>query len=277
MRPQTLVSRFCIPLVAILLIGSTFVLAQTDDQSIYTPKINTFSLNFDNLGAINNSVNLFTGDVNLPLNLVSLPGRNGLDVNVAISYNSNIQNFADTWNLEAPTGILGLGWSLDYEKIVVDHKGTGSRNDDEFYLVAGGVSNPLVRAGSALDNPYSYETKNYQFWKIRFYYTTERWEITRENGITYVYGDKNSNRNTVQWGVKWGNWIGSSSLTAGQQQFGLAWNLSEIYDSWGNRITFEYENVNQYVGSSAGGKQYTEASYIKYQKNNRCFWTNGGV
>jgi len=262
MRKQIFVRRFYIFLIAINLIFSAWGLAQ-DVESIYTPKINTFALNADNLGAIGNSVNLFTGDVNLPLNLLSLPGRNGLDVSVTISYNGNVQNIADIRNLEAPTGILGLGWSLDYEKIVVDHKGTGSRSDDEFYFIAGGASNPLVRTGLASDNPYKYETKNFQFWKIRCYSTTERWEITRENGITYVYGDVNSNRNTVQWGVKRGNWIGSSSVTTGQQQFGLVWNLSEIYDAWGNRITFEYENVNQYVGSSAGGQQHTEASYLK--------------
>ncbi|MGH7454032.1 MAG: DUF6531 domain-containing protein, partial [bacterium] len=149
MRTQIFTRFFSIPLIAIILISSTLALAQDDTESIYTPKINTFALNPDNLGAIGNSVNLFTGDVALPLNLVSLPGRNGLDVSVTISYNSNVQNIADIRNLEAPTGILGLGWSLDYEKIVVDHKGTGSRNDDDFYLVAGGVSNLLVRTGSA--------------------------------------------------------------------------------------------------------------------------------
>ncbi len=258
MRTQTFTRFFLIPLFTTIFICSTFALAQ-DVESVYTPKINTFTLNPDNLGAIGNSVNLFTGDVNLPLNLLSLPGRNGLDVSVTISYNSNLQNLADIRSLEAPTGILGLGWSLDYEKIVMDHKGTGSRNDDEFYFVAGGASNPLVRTGLASDNPFIYETQNHQFWKIRCYSTTERWEITRENGITYVYGDKNSNRNTVQWGVKWGNWIGSSSVTTGQQQFVQVWSLSEIYDPWGNRMTFEYENVNQYVGSTG----YTQASYLK--------------
>ncbi len=258
MCQHTFVRLIHILLMAASFTASTFVIAQ-DVESIYTPKINTFALNPDNLGAIGNSVNLFTGDVALPLNLVSLPGRNGLDVSVTISCNGNIQSVADIRNLEAPTGILGLGWSMDYEKIVVDHKGTGSRNDDDFYLVAGGVSNLLVRTGSAS----AYETKNYQFWKISYDDLIERWVITRENGITYVYGDNNSNRNTVQWGVKWGNWIGSSSDTTGQQQFALAWNLSEIYDAWGNRITFEYENVNRYVRSSTGGKQYTEASYLK--------------
>lgn len=53
-----------------------------ESESTTAPKINTFSLTPDARGALGNSVNLFTGDVNLPLNLVTLPGRNGLDVGV---------------------------------------------------------------------------------------------------------------------------------------------------------------------------------------------------
>jgi len=266
MNMPTFFRHFSILLIAIIFIGSTFVFAQ-DDQSTAAPKPKTFALNPDNLGVIGNSVNLFSGDVNLPLNLFTLPGKNGLDVSVTIAYSSNIQNVVNTWNLETATGILGLGWSSDYEKIVVDHKGTGSRHDDDFYLIAGGASNLFVRTGTVTDNPYIYETQNHQFWKIRCYPSLERWEITRENGITYVYGDKNSNRNTVQWGVKWGNWIGSSAETTGQQQFGLAWNISEIYNAWGDKIIFEYENINSNVGSTSAGKQHTEASYLKKIKD----------
>ena len=230
-------------------------------NSTSAPVINTFELGSDNLGAINSSVNLYSGDVNLPLNMFSLPGRGGLDVNVSIIYNSNIQNIVDTWNLEAPTGILGLGWSMDYEKIVVDHKNTGSRHDDDFYLIAGGASNLLVRTGTE-GAANVYETKTYQFWKIRFYPNEERWEIIKENGIAYEYGDKNSGRNTVQWGVKWGNWIGNSSESTGQERFVLVYNISKISNVWGDAITFNYDSVNQYVGSIFG-QYHTEASYLQ--------------
>jgi hypothetical protein len=95
------------------------------DPPTVAPTVKTFALEPDITGAASNSVNLFTGDVALPLNLVSLPGQNGLDVNVSISYSSNVQDIVDTWNLEAPAGILGLGWSMDIPKIVADHKQTG--------------------------------------------------------------------------------------------------------------------------------------------------------
>src|SRR5258708_12031564 len=40
------------------------------------------------------------------------------------------------------------------------------------------------------------------------------------------------------------------------------WNLSEIDNRWGEKVTFEYTNVEQYVGS-ASGQKHTEASYLK--------------
>jgi hypothetical protein len=249
-----------------------------DESPTSSPGIKTFALQPDVTGAASNSVNLFTGDVALPQNLVSLPGRNGLDVNVSIAYSSNVQHQVNLWNLEAPTGILGLGWSMDIPKIVADHKQTGTREDDEYYLVEGGASNRLIRTTSGSDangSFYAYETKNFQFWKIRYYYDIaelydntgygsgpNKWEITREDGTRYVYGDKNSGRGTVQWAVRWKNWIGNSAQTADQSQLANVWNLSEIINSWNDKVTFTYENVEQFVGSSAG-KKHTEASYLK--------------
>jgi hypothetical protein len=133
----------------------------------------------------------------------------------------------DIWNLDAPTSMLGLGWTLDCPKIIVDNKQTGTREDDDFYLVQGGGSNKLIRT-KGTNTAREYKTQNYTFWKIIYYPNSEKWEITHEDGTKYVYGDKNSNRHTVQWIVKWGNWIGSSSRTSGQQQQASAWNLSSV-------------------------------------------------
>jgi hypothetical protein len=243
-----------------------------------SPEIKGFSLSPDNVGAIANTVNLYTGDLSLPLSLISIPGRNGLDVGVSIMYNSGVQNQVDTWNLEAPTGILGLGWGMDIPKIIADTKQTGTREDDTYYLAEGGSSNRLIRtvSGSDATGPYYvYETKNYQFWKIKYYYDNiemigstawgtgpNKWEITKENGMKYIYGDKNSGRGTIQYSVRWDNWIGNSAQPLGQSQLANAWNLSEIINLMGEKIIFEYTNVEQFVGSGAGQK-HTEASYLK--------------
>jgi hypothetical protein len=253
------------PLILILILIPLFPTIAQDEPPTAAPAVKNFALQPDVAGGASNSVNLFTGDVALPLNLVSLPGRGGLDVNVSIAYSSNVQNTVGTWNLEAPTGILGLGWSMDIPKIVVDHKSTGAREDDTYYLIEGGIANRLVRTISGADGGgafYVYETKTYQFWRIRYYYGAEKWEITKEDGVRYVYGDKNSGRSTLQYIVCWNNWIGNSALTTGQTQMPHIWNLSEIINLWNERVLFAYENVEQFVGSSSG-KKHTEASYLK--------------
>lgn len=242
------------------------------EEPTAAPQIKTFSTNPDNLGALANSVNLFSGDVALPLNLVSLPGRNGLDVNVSISYSSaGLHKSVGTWNLEAPTGILGLGWSMDYPKIIVDNKNTGARDDDEFYLVEGGTTNRLVCVSEDVGIK-KYKLKNYQFWDIEYHYPydiyeNEKWIITKENGVKYIYGDYENHPTAVQYLIKWGNWIGSSSLVAGQEKQAMVWNLSEVVDTWGNNVTYEYLNVERKVGdgtSTGGGtEKHTEASYLK--------------
>jgi len=91
------------------------------------------------------SVNLFRGDVNLSLDLVSLTGRNGLDIKVNASYNSNIKNDIDQSNASKPTGIMGLGWNIGFERIEVDQRDSGMLNDNRYFLYANNSSNELVR------------------------------------------------------------------------------------------------------------------------------------
>jgi hypothetical protein len=231
-----------------------------ESEPTAAPKVNAFSLNPDNLGAIANSVNLHTGDLNLPLNLVSIAGRDGLSMDVSLFYNSaNIENIVDTWNLDSPTGTVGLGWSLPQSKIVVDNKQTGARDDDEFYLIDGGTSTRLVCIGISNGLKY-YKTKTYSNKTITYNYSVEKWEITREDGSRVIYGDANSNRNTVQWIIKWGNWIGSSSYAGSQQRQGIVWDISEVKNLWGDKVWYSYALQENAVGY--GGTPHTEASYL---------------
>jgi hypothetical protein len=264
-----------------LAFGFSFLLLQSlwaQEGSTAAPNVKTFALNPDQIGSATNSVNLYTGDVNLPVNLVSLPGHNGLDVQVSMAYTSNVQQTVNTWNLDAPTGILGLGWSMDFPKIVVDHKQTGVSEDDDYYLMADGTANKLLIQAYSTDANGAYTlfvTKEYRFWNIRKYNNAEKWVITKEDGTKYVYGGLNDGRNAVQWIVRWDNWIGNSNRISlndqqVQQQLAHAWNLSEISNLWGDKITFEYKNEEQPVGSEFDilgrlkvGQKQTEASYLK--------------
>ena len=236
------------------------------------PSQDLFSVDRDQVGMFQNSVNLFTGEVAFSLPLASLPGRGGLNAGVAISYNSaGVRQQTEQWNLGGGTGVAGLGWQLLIPHIVVDNKQTGTRTDDDFYLVEGGISNPLVQTTTdnngipEADIPDGepvkvYQSVNYKFWNIYYVPAQEKWIIIREDGSTLVYGDQASERNTVQYVVRWNNWIGNSSQINQQSQQAMRWELSEVRDIFDNTITYTYEQVLQQVGP--GGKEHTEASYL---------------
>jgi len=266
---------FVLGLSLIFVFNSTTLFAQAVESS-RSPEIKQFTLNPDLSGFVDNAVNLYTGDLNLPVKLAEIAGRNGLGINITATYNSNIQHIRDIWALDAPTGILGLGWTLDYDKIVIDHKQTGARDDDDYYLISGGVSNKLIPTGNESSSVILFETQNYQFWAIRYFFNDERWEIIKEDGTTYVFGGgvstsgglRQSVRNTVQWGVKWGNWIGHSGRTSGQQQHAIAWNISKVKNQWGDELLYEYDQVMEDVGrfgqpDNVTPKKHTKASYLK--------------
>lgn len=268
MKTASVVFNHCALLACLIFTAGHDILAQDVVGQSVAPAIKTFSAPGDLTTMSSNSVNLYTGDLSFPINLVSITGRNQINVDVTINYsNASVADAVDTWNLEAPTGVLGLGWSMSMPRIIVDHKQTGTREDDEFYLIENGGANPLVRTTSGSDGGGSYsafDLKNYQFWKIKFYGGLDKWEIIKEDGTRYVYGDKNSTRSTVQYVVRWDNWIGNSNRTTvvPQTQMATVWNLSEVIGLWGDKITYEYEKTENFVGSSAGQKQ-TEASYLK--------------
>lgn len=252
---------FLAVLFVVVVFSATAQNPSTAPLSGGTPK--AFTLSSDQTGVLESSLNLFTGDVQFPIQLVNLPGRNGMDVDVSIHYNSNVHPVANTWNAEAPTGVAGLGWSFDFPRIIVDNKMTGTREDDTYYVVDGGGPNKLVYAGSASASEKLYKSKSFTFWIIKYFPNDEKWEITKEDGTKFTYGDKTSNRSTVQWVVHLNNWIGSSNLVTStiQKQQAQVWNLSEIRSTWNDVIKYTYLNVDEKVGTSSG-KEHTEASYL---------------
>lgn len=241
--------------------------AQQEELYQQDKRQQTFNLNPDNLGALENSVNLFTGQVSFPMNLVSLPGRGGLDVSVNLLYNSGgVPYQSDIWNVEAPTSVVGLGWTMDIPKIVCDHKQTGARADDDFYVVENGQSVKLICVEDGFLTS-RYKPEKDLLWKVKYNKSAEKWTITKENGFEYVYGDKNSDRGTVQWMVRWGNWIGNSTQPVGQEQMAYIWNISEVENLWGDKLTFTYDNEEEFVARDIADltteKKHTKASYLK--------------
>ncbi|MFE0463199.1 RHS repeat-associated core domain-containing protein [Kitasatospora sp. NPDC058965] len=207
--------------------------------------------------AVANAVNMFRGEVNLPLALVSLTGRNGLDVNVTAFCTSGVRRAAQRWNLSDPTDLLGLGWSLPFDRITVEHQDSGTNLDDAFYLVTGGAPKELVQVGAA-DGAQLFQLRDYQFWDIRYHPDADQpyWKVVREDGSSYTYG-----RGSVQWGVRWGNWIGPTTAANGES-FPVAWNLHEVRSMAGDTMSFEYDTDEVAIGVSEAAR-YTRSCRLR--------------
>ena len=213
------------------------------------------------------TVNLFIGSVSFPVSLVSLPGRNGLDFHLSINYSSGgIRQIVNTWNVEVSTGVLGLGWSFPQDKVVRTSNGTTL--ESAYYLFSGNNVYSLFKTGVDEEGDI-YELENYLFWKIRYVPARELWVVTKEDGTRHFYGGgvhqteektNTSTGNSIEWSVRWGHWIGPSNAVEGQEQFPVAWNLVCIENIWGDRITFTYEQDQQFVGTAGiARKKYTQA------------------
>lgn len=225
------------------------------------PALRSFEFDKTAIGNIKSSVNKFRGSVSLPLDFLTIPGLEGLDVKLSALYSSSIKNNLNTWNIESPTGIMGIGWQMPIEMIAVDKGGSGSATSDLYYLISGGSANPLVKTGETSDGLWNFQLRNFQFWTIQYNPVGKIWIIVKENGFIYTYGEgTNTSSNATQWGISWGNWIGSSNIGASQVKFPIAWNLASITTPMGNKIQYEYLNINQNLISS--GLAYTQASYL---------------
>jgi len=112
------------------------------------PAPSVMSAQFGSAGpsAAESAVNLFRGDVNLTQTLLDLPGPSDqLPLSLAIQYQSNVALNAATWNLDAPTGILGLGWSFPLTYIARADVASPVPSAQQYTLYDNGTPNPIYR------------------------------------------------------------------------------------------------------------------------------------
>jgi hypothetical protein len=211
------------------------------------------------------SVDLHTGACAFPLELASLPGRNGLVVSLVARYGGNVQRQAATWNLDAPTGVLGLGWSLPQDAVVALREGTAAGPPAGYALVSPSGTTRLVRTGTAADGTESYGAEAYEFWQVRRDPARETWTVVRENGDAWVYGDPASGAGAVEWGVAWGAWTDASARVDGQAAVATAWRLARITNRWADEVRYTYIQQAVEVGPatpSGARAAYTRACYL---------------
>lgn len=224
------------------------------------PPIRSFEFDDKAIGNLKTNFNYFRGTASVPIDFVTLPGLAGLNVKISALYNSNIRQAVSNWNVDAPTGILGLGWQMPFEQIIVSKGQSTASVNDTYYFLSNGSANPLVKTGNAYDGAWMFQARNYEFWDIRYYPDSESWKIIKEDGVTYNYGGASAG--AIMWAVGWDNWIGSSARQSGQHQYAVGWNLASVESSWGDRVSYEYEQVNIPVGSN-DGLTFTQACYVK--------------
>lgn len=321
------------------------------------PAIRPTQFEQDSIGRLTKSVNMSRGDINLLKTLVTLPGRPGdatLAVSVNIQCESNVFQQAVQWNLDAPTSILGLGWSMPGNRITLQTNKSLAPASLNYVAEIDGVQNTLIRddvpwlratlrsaaanaivtgtippvvvsafaaqgialsststaasgsigwlitdpdfehvftvvatetGANVFDGGLSFQLQDYQFWRITYYQSFERWEITTEACEVRVFGgnvSQNANNfnqssgNSIAWAVKWGgpsgNILGPSQGISTQTQYARQWNLSSRSDRWGSTVQYGYNefprdadgllgcNAEQQVGT--GGLPYTKAVYL---------------
>ncbi|PRQ09712.1 RHS repeat domain-containing protein [Enhygromyxa salina] len=150
----------------------------------------------------------------------------------------------------------------------------------------------LAPAGSgwtAFDGGEAYQLVQFQFSKVLYYPTWERWVVIDDAGQVSSYGGladpavqgfSRSVGDSVEWAVVWSSasggaarWSGASSQPNGQRQVARAWNLASRTNLWGDQIRYAYNEqwpadpntgvrpvVEQLVCS--GGQPYTKACYL---------------
>lgn len=231
-------------------------------QQANLPDLNTSQFGAGGVGDIASSVNLFRGDVNLPLTLIDLPGINGLSVSVSASYGSNVRTAVETSNQDAPTGILGVGWTIPFESIAVGFQETGNNEANSFYLLTDGASIPAFPVGET-GGVIRYQLRTAPFWSMVYFKDAERWIVTREDGTKYYYGSREGEAleesDGLQYGVRWGNWVGSTNHPGGER-YAVAWNLVRIENALGNEVRFSYETTDVAIGR--GAASYTQSARL---------------
>lgn len=154
-------------------------------------------------------------------------------------------------------------------------------NQQSYFLTSGGDGL------EAYDSGELYQLQNYQFRKILYYPTYERWVVVAEDASRRSFGGRGAptdrglqtaRGNGIAWQVWWTGsggaptWRGPSTITTDQVQVAGAWYLVEVADRFGNRITYDYNGwdrtddgllpngTEQRVGE--GGLSYTKAVYL---------------
>lgn len=210
-----------------------------------TPSVQTISSDKEFSGKILNkyeqtgtyTTDLFTGSASYNYPIEVIPGTNGLEPAVSLSYNSH---------QTALKGVLGSAWSLNQNYIYRDTNGTLSNvTNDNLFLHFNGVNAKIIYSSS--DGFYHTEVESY--FKIDKKTGAgnskgEYWTLKTNDGTEYRFG----------YNI-------DSEFVSSIENFVSMWNLDLITDTYGNKIIYSY---NEAFGSDS----YPYLTQISYNNGN---------
>lgn len=210
------------------------------------------------LDQLNEAIDSATGALRLTVPLATLPDTAGPPFALAAAYASPTPGAIYRWNLDAPTGVLGLGWTLNVMRIFA-LQSVGSAAPAAYFLDTGTAVIPLLRLATQVDGTQTFGRFDGAFWSIRYDPDAQRWLLIDENGVRFIFGNVGT-LNTVDTQVAWSTWSGASILVPGQSSVATVWRLAQIQDLWGNTTDLDYVRTLSTVG--AGIDTYTQAAYL---------------
>ena len=205
-----------------------------------------------------------------------------LSATFSLNYSGNVFKAVKTKNDEAPTGWVGLGFSLGFAQIVSDHNGSMFLGDDVYWLVtAEGLRSRILYEGGR------WWLEGQPYWKLervteqatfdgKAYEIVVGWRLTDDSGLRHSYGDFSycrSNRESpcpapgaTQYDLAWPKSYGHVGYAAGpgDNPYPRAWALTEDRDLDGNTISYSYSQELEGLasGASSSDNRYTKEIYL---------------
>lgn len=204
---------------------------------------------------LQSEINLFRGDSQVTYEIINLPGKNDLNVNLNMFYSSEIYNFTEAGIEGGQPSWVGMGWSLAYGSIIKDFGDEQwETSDDKLYISALGYgTEELIPIGNG-----HYTTRFNRNFKIFYDSNNQQWIVTDLDGKKYYFANTRVNTvlNAANCNAAGGGIIGYCDYSCGHtfavsavtcrepsvRVSPYAWDLTKIEDVYGNEINIYYEN-----------------------------------
>jgi hypothetical protein len=199
---------------------------------------------------LNESIDPFSGTLQLRHLDISLPGNGGMDINLTRFY----MNHQDA-NGKTPSynSIYGIGWTMHFGRIVVPHQYASSICNQSSYSVTT-IDNPSIEFSDGSRELLVLDANNAgddhlitkSNWRADCNQNGIGLKVTAPDGTTYIMDQV-------------------ASVTTGENRDEISWYTSEIRDVNNNAILISYSNHTRgylYMSTVTGGRYDAQETFI---------------